>query len=121
MVSAVEVLLRNNPSVQVLRLPVSWRLPATAAPVVAEAFYPFGGFSSGTGPGERSLSLRTRGLGARALDECVELAARQTVRTDAEAVAACAALAARLLQRGCEAASEVSPGAPVTASRIAIG
>src|SRR5579875_1789549 len=107
MVSAVEVLLRNNPSVQVLRLPVSWRLPATAAPVVAEAFYPFGGFSSGTGPGERSLSLRTRGLGARALDECVELA--------------CSALAARLLQRGCEAASEVSPGAPVTASRIAIG
>jgi hypothetical protein len=132
MVSAVEVLLRNNPSVPVLRLPVSWRLPATAVPVVAEAFYPFTGFSPGTGPGERSLSLRTRGLGTPALDECVEQAAcagwalyempaRQTVRTDAEAVAACAAIAARLIQRGCVAASETSAGEPVTAGRIAVG
>ena len=43
MQSAVAVLLRHNPDVPVHRLPVSWRLPASAAPVVAEAFYPFTG------------------------------------------------------------------------------
>src|SRR4029077_19279367 len=42
MLSAVAVLLRNTPDVPVRRLPVSWRLPASAAPVVADAFYPFG-------------------------------------------------------------------------------
>jgi hypothetical protein len=33
-----------QPDVPVHTLPVSWRLPASAAPVVAEAFYPFTGF-----------------------------------------------------------------------------
>src|SRR4029450_6241069 len=37
MQSAVAVLLRHN-ALPVYRLPVSWRLPTTAAPVVAEAF-----------------------------------------------------------------------------------
>ena len=45
-----------------------------------------------------------------------ELPARHTVRTDAEAVTACAALAARLLQRGAVSYSErAAAGAPVTA------
>src|SRR5690606_13154301 len=48
MQSAVAVLLKNNPELPVHRLPVSWRLPASAAPVVAEAFYPFTGFRAGT-------------------------------------------------------------------------
>ena len=43
MQSAVAVLLRHNPDVPVHKLPVSWRLPESAAPVVAEAFYPFTG------------------------------------------------------------------------------
>ena len=51
-----------------------------------------------------------------------ELPARHTVRTDAEAVAACAALAARVLQRGALSYSErAEAGAPVTADRIAVG
>jgi AAA domain-containing protein len=112
---------------------VSWRLPDSAAPVIAEAFYPFTGFLAGTGPGERRLELLTTALGAGPVDEAVqtaaasgwalyELPARQTVRTDGEAVAACVALAARFLQRGAIAYSEQVPGgAPLTADRIAIG
>ena len=48
MQSAVAVLLRHNPDVPVHTLPVSWRLPDSAAPVVAEAFYPFTGFRAAT-------------------------------------------------------------------------
>ncbi|MFG3685540.1 AAA domain-containing protein [Micromonospora sp. NPDC047740] len=132
MQSAVATLLRHNPDLPVHRLPVSWRLPATAAPVVAAAFYPFTGFRSGTGPADRALSLTEAGPGD-AYDATVdvaattgwglyELPARQTLRTDGEAAAACAALALRVLARGAVAISEQAPdGAPVTADRIAIG
>jgi sugar phosphate isomerase/epimerase len=51
-----------------------------------------------------------------------ELGHRHTLPTDAEAVRACAELAARLLQRGAVTTSELSPHPrPVTADRIAIG
>ena len=72
-------------------------------------------------------------VGGAALDEALgmaadtgwalyELPARHTVRTDSEAVWACAALAQRLLQRGCIGYSERNPaGAPIGADRIAIG
>ena len=51
-----------------------------------------------------------------------ELGHRHTLPTDAEAVRACAELAARLLQRGAVTISELSPDPrPVTADRIAIG
>ncbi|SCL28596.1 Part of AAA domain-containing protein [Micromonospora nigra] len=132
MQSAVAVLLRHNPDLPVHRLPVSWRLPASAAPVVAQAFYPFTGFRAGTGPRERALHLPGPGAGD-ALDVTVETAARtgwalhelparHTPRTDSEAAAACAALALRALARGAVAVSEQAPGgAPVTADRIAVG
>ncbi|BBH66299.1 helicase [Actinoplanes sp. OR16] len=130
MQSAVAVLLRHNPELPVHRLPVSWRLPASAAPVVAEAFYPFTGFRSGTGPGDRTLTFGTPAsddpLDA-VLDTAAatgwglhELPARFTVRTDAEAAAACAALAGRALTREGVASSESGTG-PLTADRIAIG
>ncbi|MEV4479082.1 AAA domain-containing protein [Micromonospora coxensis] len=132
MQAAVAVLLRHNPELPVHRLPVSWRLPASAAPVVAEAFYPFTGFRAGTGPAERALAFTESGPGD-ALDAAVETAAatgwalhelpaRHTVRTDAETASACAALALRVLARGAVAVSEHAPaGVPVTADRIAIG
>ena len=133
MQSAVSVLLRNNRDLPVRRLPVSWRLPASAAPVVAEAFYPFTGFRSGTEPGERRLEFGTRMLRSGQADEAIDLAAdsgwalyelpgRHTVRTDAEAVQACASLAERVLQRGMISYSEHWPdGRTVSAERIAIG
>jgi hypothetical protein len=129
MQSAVAVLLRHNPTLPVHRLPVSWRLPASAAPVVAAAFYPFTGFRSGTGPADRTLTFTEPP--ATDLDHVLdvaaatgwglhELPARFTVRTDAEAAAACALIAARALARGALAHSE-SGSAPLTADRIAIG
>ncbi|WP_067496568.1 AAA family ATPase [Actinoplanes sp. TFC3] len=129
MQSAVAVLLRHNPDLPVLRLPVSWRLPASAAPVVAAAFYPFTGFRSGTGPADRTLSFGTPT--ASPIDEVLdvaatsgwalhELPARFTVRTDAEAAAACALIAARALARDGVTQSE-SGTRPLTADRIAIG
>jgi hypothetical protein len=133
MQSAVAVMLRHNPTIPVYRLPVSWRLPTSAVPVVAEAFYPFTGFDAGTEPGERRLSFSTAAFGVSPVDETLSLAAsagwalhelpaRHAVRTDAQAARACADLAVRLLERGVVAHSERLPdGSPVTADRIAIG
>ncbi|MFF0876342.1 AAA family ATPase [Micromonospora aurantiaca (nom. illeg.)] len=132
MQSAVATLLRHNPELPVHRLPVSWRLPDSAAPVVSAAFYPFTGFRAGTGPSDRALTFTEPGAGD-AYDASVEVAAatgwalhelpaRHTVRTDGEAAAACAELALRVLRRGAVAVSEAAPGgAPVTADRIAVG
>lgn len=133
MQSAIPVLLRHNPGLPVYQLPVSWRLPDAAVRVVADAFYPFTGFQAGTGPAQRRLEFTTAGVGGGPADEAIELAAasgwtlyelpaRHTLRTDADAVAACATLAARVLERGPVAYSEQAPdGAAVTAERIAIG
>ena len=63
MSSAVAVLLAHNPTVPTLRLPVSWRLPASAAPVISEAFYPFTPFRSATSQEERRLRWATRLVG----------------------------------------------------------
>jgi hypothetical protein len=131
--SAVAVLLRHNPDIPVHTLPVSWRLSASAAPVVSEAFYPFTGFRSATSASQRSLSFAAAGFGDSPYDAAIELAAasgwamyelpaRHAVRTDADAVTACAVLAGRMLQRGAVAVSErATGGSLVTATRIAIG
>ncbi|MGQ4614598.1 AAA domain-containing protein [Nocardia sp. R7R-8] len=130
--SAVSVMLANNRDrhIPIHRLPVSWRLPASAAPVVSRAFYPFTPFDAGTAPGTRHLGFRTGGLRTsldRCLDEAAEhgwafyeLPARNTLRTDREALAAVAALTVRLLERGAEATSEQGTH-PVTADRLAVG
>ena len=129
MQSAVAVLLRHNPTLPVHRLPVSWRLPASAAPVVAAAFYPFTGFRSGTDPSDRTLTF-DKPAGSDldvVLDTAAatgwglhELPARYTVRTDAEAASACAALAVRALSRAPVTVSE-SGTAALRPDRIAIG
>ena len=131
--SAVAVLLAHNPGLPVHRLPVSWRLPPTAVPVVADAFYPFAGFAAGTQPAQRRLEVITRALGSSPVDAALETAcaagwalyempARHSLRTDAEVATACAAMAVRLLERGATAYSErAEAGARVSADRIAIG
>jgi hypothetical protein len=133
MSSAVAVLLTNNPDIPVHTLPVSWRLPATAAPVVSAAFYPFSGFTAATERDDRAMTWNTHPFGMTSFDLALQTAAdsgwalyelphRHTLRTDAEAIGACAELAARVLLRGAVARSE-RPGSPhdVTAGRIAIG
>lgn len=128
--SAVVTLLAHNPAIRPHRLPVSWRLPASAAPLISAAFYPYTPFRSGTGPGERRLAASVRADGTpvdAAIDEAVEsgwalleLPARHTVRTDPQAVAAVAAVVRRLLDRGLTAHSEQG-SAPVAPGRIAVG
>ncbi|MGA5563378.1 AAA domain-containing protein [Streptomyces platensis] len=137
--SAVSTLLAHNPDLPQHRLPVSWRLPASAAPLVSAAFYPFTPFRSGTGHGDRRLAFGVPGDGSgvdRVLDEAaesgwglLELPARHTPRTDPEAVRAVAHVVRRLLDRGGATTSE-APGAaegaapapaPLTAGRIAVG
>ncbi|MEV7772512.1 AAA family ATPase [Kitasatospora sp. NPDC086791] len=128
--SAVVTLLAHNPQIEPHRLPVSWRLPASAAPLISRAFYPYTPFRSGTGPDDRRLTAAVRPDGS-ALDAAIdraaehgwallELPARHTVRTDPQAVAAVAATVRRLLERGLTAHSEQG-GAPLTADRIAVG
>jgi len=133
MQSAVAVLLRHNPDMPVHALPVSWRLPESAAPVVSQAFYPFTGFRAATTAAQRGVAFSTSPFGENAVDRTLqtaadhgwalyELPAGHTVRTDAGAVAACAALAARVMQRGAILYSErAEAGAPVTPDRVAVG
>ncbi|MFC8452171.1 AAA domain-containing protein [Kitasatospora sp. NPDC057223] len=128
--SAVVTLLAHNPQIEPYRLPVSWRLPASAAPLVSAAFYPYTPFRSGTGPGDRTLTAAVRPDGSAvdaAIDEAagngwalLELPARHTVRTDPQAVAVVAATVRRLLDRGLTAHSEQG-STPLSAARIAVG
>ena len=130
--SAVTTLLAHNPELPQHRLPVSWRLPASAAPLVSGAFYPYTPFRSGTDHGDRTLNFAVASDGSaadRVIDEAaeagwglLELPARNTPRTDPEAVGALAQVVRRLLDRGGAATSERGPGpAPLTADRIAVG
>ncbi|MEV6791575.1 AAA domain-containing protein, partial [Streptomyces sp. NPDC051320] len=130
--SAVSTLLAHNPDLPQYRLPVSWRLPASAAPLVSEAFYPYTPFRSGTDHGDRRLAFAVPSDGSgpdRVLDEAaeagwglLELPARHTPRTDPEAVRAVAQVVRRLLDRGGAAVSERSPDpVPLTADRVAVG
>ncbi|MEU1310703.1 AAA domain-containing protein [Streptomyces cinnamoneus] len=130
--SAVSTLLAHNPDLPQHRLPVSWRLPASAAPLVSDAFYPYTPFRSGTDHGERRMAFAVASDGSgpdRVLDEAagtgwglLELPARHTPRTDPEAVGAVALVVRRLLDRGGAVTSERSPDpVPLTADRVAVG
>ncbi|MFF9360688.1 AAA family ATPase [Streptomyces griseoluteus] len=130
--SAVTTLLAHNPGLPQHRLPVSWRLPASAAPLVSAAFYPYTPFRSGTGHGERRLAFAVPSDGSgpdRVIDEAaesgwglLELPARHTPRTDPEAVRAVAVVVRRLLDRGGAALSErAETPTPLTADRVAVG
>ncbi|MFF1256877.1 AAA family ATPase [Streptomyces sp. NBC_00056] len=130
--SAVTTLLAHNPELPQHRLPVSWRLPASAAPLVSGAFYPYTPFRSGTDHGDRSLGFTVASDGSgpdRVIDEAagsgwglLELPAGHTPRTDPEAVRALAQVVRRLLDRGGVTLSERGPDpSPLTADRIAVG
>ncbi|MDX3098039.1 AAA family ATPase [Streptomyces sp. ME19-03-3] len=129
--NAVDVALAHNPGMSLHQLPISWRLPASAAPLVEQAFYPFYPFIPGTGDGDRTVTMSTSALGGDPVDQVIdksaatgwgylELPHRHTLRTDGELAAALAGTANRLLQRGAVTHSS-GTAAALTASRIAIG
>lgn len=132
MQSAVAVVLTQNPDLAVHRLPISWRLPSSAAPVISTAFYPFTEFRAATEPGTRHLDFTAAGFGGT-LDDTLamaartgwalhELPARHTLRTDREATDAAAQIAARILARRTMAACERHPdGKTIGPEHIAIG
>ncbi|MDG4760321.1 AAA domain-containing protein [Micromonospora sp. WMMD710] len=130
--SAVAAMIANNPAIPVFQLRHSWRLPPSASAPVSAAFYPFAPFTSAPGQGTRRMWFATNGFGTtldRALDTAAgtgwayyELPARHTLRTDAEAVGAVAAMAVRVLQRGAMVESLDQPaGAHVRPDRVAVG
>ncbi len=132
MLNAVTVLQAHNPDLPVHRLPVSWRLPASAAPVISGAFYPFSGFRAATTPATRRLGFTAAGIRNSAdatLDEAArsgwalhELPARHTIRTDGEAAEEAARLAIRFLARGAAGTCERHPdGRLLGPENIAIG
>ncbi|WP_327240560.1 AAA family ATPase [Streptomyces sp. NBC_01318] len=125
--NAVDVALAHNSDLLRHELPVSWRLPEMAAPLVQKAFYPFYSFTSGTKAADRVLSYGTaphRATPSDAVLACaagsgwglLELPARHTLDDDPEVAEALAETAARLLERGA-----LVNGEPLTESRIAIG
>ncbi|MFI6611905.1 AAA domain-containing protein [Streptomyces sp. NPDC050507] len=130
--SAVAVLLQKNPDLPVHSLPVSWRLPPSAADIVSKAFYPFTGFSAGTHKPDRRMEFATAGMRGP-LDETVDLAAltgwallelpaRHTARIDPEASQAAADVATRLLTRHATTFCENEPdGRALEPADIAIG
>ncbi|GAA0728067.1 AAA domain-containing protein [Dactylosporangium roseum] len=82
MQSAVAVLLRHNSDLPVHRLPVSWRLPPSAADLVSAAFYPFTPFRAGTAEGDRRLEFSTSAIGGgsrqhRSTPSALDLGPRQ--------------------------------------------
>ncbi|MEV4015672.1 AAA domain-containing protein [Nonomuraea angiospora] len=131
--NGVTVMLAHNKGIPEHRLPVSWRLPASAAPTVSQAFYPFTGFVAGTQPSTRALEFCTTPFGNTDLDETLavafttgwalhELPRRHVPRTDAETIQTAANLAGRLLDRGAVATCERHRGGRVLNARdIAIG
>lgn len=131
--NAVDVLLAHNRDTVIERtLPVSWRLPETAATLVSPAFYPYTGFTAGTPHGVRELQFTTAALRSP-LDDTLEearrtgwalheLPARHTQRTDSQVADAAANLAARLLARGAAERCEHHPGGRrLTPDDVAIG
>lgn len=130
--SAVAALLAHNPQLPQHRLPVSWRLPPSAAPLVSAAFYPFTPFRSGTGPDDRRLGFAVPADGSATdavIDEAatsgwglLELPQAHTPRTDPAAVRAVAGVVQRLLARdGATGGARSAEAAPLTADRVAVG
>ncbi|MFF6779027.1 AAA domain-containing protein [Streptomyces sp. NPDC012637] len=118
--SAVAVALANNPDLPVHSLPVSWRLPPSAIPLISEAFYPRTPFQAGSNASDRTLTFPNAGMrtpadrviehAARTGWALFELPARTTHHLDSEAFHAALRIAERLLIRGATATCEQDPG-----------
>ncbi len=130
---AVATVRHNHPEIEPHRLPVSWRLSARCAPLVAESFYPELPFSAGTSLEDRSL--RATASGSQGSDEIeaaiamattsgwshLELPPKVTPGIDAEAVDAIAEVVLTALARQLMAADTPGDEGLVGADRIAVG
>ncbi|MFI0908682.1 AAA domain-containing protein [Streptomyces sioyaensis] len=130
--SAVAVLLANNRDLPVHSLPVSWRLPPSAVPLISDAFYPSTPFRAGSNEADRTLKFLFAGMrtpadkaienAARTGWALLELPARITHQLDAEAFHAVLGIAERLLARRAITTCEETPqGHVLRPGDIAIG
>ncbi|MDG6108837.1 AAA family ATPase [Dactylosporangium aurantiacum] len=138
---AMDILATNHPHLPTHSLGTSWRLPPSAASLIAGAFYPDMPFQAGTDPTDRDLHLANRRFTDRhpngvgfdvnaALDRAAatgwayaELPQRVTVRSDHEVAAALAALIAAVLARRGTIVSELPAergGRPLEPTDIAV-
>ncbi|BCJ37060.1 helicase [Actinocatenispora thailandica] len=126
--TAAGTILRNHPDTPVVPLPVSWRLPPSAASLVSDSFYTRA-FRAGTEPGQRSLRIAAPGTDAygevlaTAADTgwgLLELPEAYLPRTDPAAVAAIATLVTRLLGTEVSTVDESGSGT-LTAEQLAVG
>ncbi|MFD9280260.1 AAA family ATPase [Streptomyces mirabilis] len=117
--SAAAVVLDKNRDLPVHSLPVSWRLPPSAVPLISNAFYPITPFHAGTREADRALTFAASGMRTR-LDATIEHAARTgwallelparfTHRIDPEAFHTILGLAERLLTRRATITCELHP------------
>lgn len=127
--TAAGVLLRNHPH-EAARLPVSFRLPPSAADVISRAFY-VEPFTAGTVAGDRELALKrvdVGGIADGALDLAaatgwafVELEGKFTTRVDSEIVETIVELLVRLFDREPQTRCELSPqGRPLSGTNVAV-
>lgn len=119
--NAVDALLAHHPSTPVKALPVTRRLPHTAAAIVRQAFYPNLRFGAATGPGDRLLKFAGTSKGPRwAADALalaasqgwsyVELPARLSLPLDGEVVETLAILAEQIFARSPRVSDERTGG-----------
>ncbi|MBM9458775.1 ATP-binding protein [Nocardioides sp. zg-536] len=128
--TAMGTLSAFHPELTPHQLPLSWRLPPSAAGIVSQAFYPYTGFSAGTDAAQRSLTIGAGGGAPEddALDRAategwayVELPEKLAVRTDAEVATQLAQLVQRLLTRGADVVDELdATGRKLEAKDVAV-
>jgi len=131
--SAMGTLRAFHPDIPVTQLPISWRLPPSAAGIVSRAFYPYAGFDPGTRQGQRSLTIsqRRRGTGGREHDALelaaskgwayIELPEQVTARNDEEVARTIARTVQAVTSRGVVVTDELHPsGTPMGSNRIAV-
>lgn len=127
---AVATVLHNRPDSPVHRLPVSWRLPRTAAPLVSDAFYPTLPFQSGEEENGRALTFAP--AAADPVDDALDMAGaggwafleldeRVVPADDAEAIALLATVAVRLFERSTLVTDFDRQEVPLEPNRVAVG
>ena len=119
--NAVDALLAHHPSTPARALPVTRRLPHTAATIVRQAFYPNLRFGAATGPGDRRLELAASTKGPRWAANAlaiaagkgwsyVELPERPSLPLDNQVVETLATLAEQLFARSPRVFDEITGG-----------
>jgi AAA domain len=134
--NAVDAVLAHHPDLPQRTLPVTRRLPITAAEIVNRAFYPDLAFGPATRPGDRRLEFSVRrgpgrlGRADTAWETAassgwayVELGEKASLRTDADIVTTLADLAERAIARRAIVFDERTgaAGRALEPDRIAVG